>query len=287
MSWKSLICAALLGVLVVGPAFAQTLNVSRVYNQSMGVIEWTVSVGQATPGDGSSLAVELPFTLAPASAGFATFVNAGADKTNAAANGSWYFNESAAGSGTLLWNTQQSAADEEQNPGNNPFTGTVTEGLQVDTTGKTVFAALGSDINLPDPVPTLHIASSDGVLNWSNAVLAENGAQVTRTGSMSSVVAADLNGDGLTNFGDLTPFVSALTNAGGYATQFPGLDRVARCDVSGDGACNFGDLTPFVGVLTGGPGAGAGLASAAVPEPTSVFLAILGGLIVAARRGRQ
>jgi hypothetical protein len=88
---------------------------------------------------------------------------------------------------------------------------------------------------------------------------------------MGAGVAGDLNGDGLINFGDLSPFVKALTDPAGYATMFPGLDRVARCDTSGDGLCNFGDLTPFVGLLTGGPGS-----ASAVPEPGSLGLVMFG-----------
>jgi hypothetical protein len=69
--------------------------------------------------------------------------------------------------------------------------------------------------------------------------------------------AGDLNGDGQTNFGDLTPFVKALIDPAGYAAMFPGLDRVARGDVNGDGQLNFADLTPFVNLLVGGSASGA------------------------------
>jgi hypothetical protein len=96
----------------------------------------------------------------------------------------------------------------------------------------------------------------------------------------------DLNGDDLVNFGDLSPFVKALTDIPGYEAMFPGLDRVARCDVSGDGLCNFGDLTPFANLLTGGPGIGAGMS--AVPEP-SCWCAIVGifvSVITCLRRSR-
>jgi hypothetical protein len=92
----------------------------------------------------------------------------------------------------------------------------------------------------------------------------------------------DLNGDGLVNFADLTPFVKALTDIPGYEAMFPGLDRVARCDVSGDGLCNFGDLTPFADLLTGAPGAGA-----AVPEPSCTVLLMAVALTAMLWRVRQ
>jgi hypothetical protein len=93
--------------------------------------------------------------------------------------------------------------------------------------------------------------------------------------------AGDLNDDGEINFGDLTPFVMALTDIPAYEAAYPGVDRVARCDVSGDGMCNFGDLTPFADLLTGGPGSGS-----AVPEPASAWL-LVGGLLAWLTRRRR
>jgi hypothetical protein len=92
-------------------------------------------------------------------------------------------------------------------------------------------------------------------------------------------LAGDLNGDDLINFGDLTPFVMALTDVPGYETMYPELDRVARCDTSGDGMCNFGDLSPFVALLTGGPAS-----SSAVPEPGAALLALVAAAACAMRR---
>jgi hypothetical protein len=94
--------------------------------------------------------------------------------------------------------------------------------------------------------------------------------------------AGDLNGDEMINFGDLTPFVLALSNISSYETMFPGLDRVARCDVNDDGSCNFGDLTPFVTLLSGGIGTSAGQP---VPEPPA-FVLISVVVLAAARFAR-
>jgi hypothetical protein len=105
----------------------------------------------------------------------------------------------------------------------------------------------------------------------------KDAASITRNMNpdpMPAVIVGDLNGDAAVNFGDLSPFVKALTDIPGYETMFPGLDRVARCDTSGDAMCNFGDLSPFVALLTGGPGNSA----SAVPEPSVVGLALLAAL---------
>jgi hypothetical protein len=93
----------------------------------------------------------------------------------------------------------------------------------------------------------------------------------------------DLNGDDMVNFGDLTPFVLALTDTAAYDAMFPELvdTRVGRCDTSGDSACNFGDLTPFVNLLTGEPGS-----SSAIPEPSMVLLAVAAGVLLVPKRLR-
>jgi hypothetical protein len=59
----------------------------------------------------------------------------------------------------------------------------------------------------------------------------------------------DLNCDNVVNFGDINPFVLALTNAAGYATMYPSCDR-NRADINGDGSIDFGDINPFVALLT-------------------------------------
>jgi hypothetical protein len=60
----------------------------------------------------------------------------------------------------------------------------------------------------------------------------------------------DLNCDGVVNFGDIDPFVLALTNPGQYAIDFPDCDA-NLADINGDTEVNFGDIDPFVVLLTG------------------------------------
>ena len=59
----------------------------------------------------------------------------------------------------------------------------------------------------------------------------------------------DLNCDGNVDFGDINPFVLALTNPAGYAAQYPNCDRM-NADINGDGVVDFGDINPFVRLLT-------------------------------------
>jgi hypothetical protein len=272
----------------VSPAFAApSITVTPSYSVANGGITWEVALTKDAVPD--SAAVELPFVLNGVTPAFTTFMNSGADVTNGPANSTWYYNETSAGSGNLVWNTQGTAANETQNTGNNPFTGTITSGLQVDAANKRLFASLGSNTNLTSPVPTLHITTSDGVLSWTNAILAENGAQITVSGTKGSIIRGDMNGNGTRNFGDLAAFGEGLTNPAAYAAAFPGLDRVARGDMNVNGAFNFGDLTAFGTCLSGGacpanPGAGSGSGSGlvggggAVPEPSTLVLAGLAAI---------
>jgi hypothetical protein len=229
------------------------------------VIEWEVTITQDGTG---SLAVELPFVLSPASTGFTTTLYPGSGIVNGAPNQTWYYNETFLGSGVLVWNTQDDPNNHDQNLGANPFTMTNTEGLYVDTAGKVFFSALGSGVNLPDPVPTLHVASSDGELTWSDAIIAEEGETYLVSGMATSILVGDLNGDGeLTFAGDFAPFQLAKTNPAGYEALFPGLDYRARGDLNGDGMFDDGDVF--------------------VPEPASAIFAIMGALALGLVRRRS
>lgn len=60
----------------------------------------------------------------------------------------------------------------------------------------------------------------------------------------------DLNCDHAVDFGDINPFVLALTNPAGYAQAFPNC-RIENADINQDGRVDFGDINPFVRLLTG------------------------------------
>jgi len=51
------------------------------------------------------------------------------------------------------------------------------------------------------------------------------------------------------DFGDINPFVLALTNPAGYQAAFPQCD-ILNGDINGDGRVDFGDINPFVRLLT-------------------------------------
>ncbi|MEW6199904.1 MAG: VCBS repeat-containing protein [Planctomycetota bacterium] len=75
-------------------------------------------------------------------------------------------------------------------------------------------------------------------------------ARNRRGGLFSRWLPGDLNCDGQVDFGDINPFVLALTNPAGYAAAFPHCDLM-NGDINDDGKADFGDINPFVRLLTG------------------------------------
>lgn len=55
----------------------------------------------------------------------------------------------------------------------------------------------------------------------------------------------DLDCSGLVNFGDINPFVLALTNPATYTDVYPSCS-ILNADINGDGVANFEDINPFV-----------------------------------------
>lgn len=64
------------------------------------------------------------------------------------------------------------------------------------------------------------------------------------------VVLGDLSCDGRVDFGDINPFILALSDPVGYEQQYPGCPFENR-DVNADGLFDFNDINPFIALLTG------------------------------------
>jgi len=72
-----------------------------------------------------------------------------------------------------------------------------------------------------------------------------------------SICHGDLNCDGFIDFGDINPFVLALSNWPEWLATYPDCPP-ENADINGDGVYGgqygFGDINPFVDVLAGGGG---------------------------------
>jgi len=93
----------------------------------------------------------------------------------------------------------------------------------------------------------------------------------------------DMDDNGALDNFDIQPFEFALTDPTGYLTAYPSMteaERVYRGDINDDSAFDNFDIFPFEQLLTGGPGA-------AVPEPSTLVLSVVGCLACAGARWRR
>jgi hypothetical protein len=61
-------------------------------------------------------------------------------------------------------------------------------------------------------------------------------------------VLGDMDCDGTLSFADINPFVLALTDAAGYAQDFPACS-LYNADINGDGTLDFGDINSYVALF--------------------------------------
>ena len=66
----------------------------------------------------------------------------------------------------------------------------------------------------------------------------------------SGGLPGDMNCDGHVDFGDINPFVLALTDPGAWQAAYPGCP-LSNGDLNGNGRVEFGDINPFVALLAG------------------------------------
>ena len=97
----------------------------------------------------------------------------------------------------------------------------------------------------------------------------------------NSLLLGDMNGDGVLNNFDISPFELALANPSSYLSTYPGMANYAAVgDINGDNSFDNFDISAFESLVTG-------LGSSPVPEPSSLVLMAVGGLTLAALRLRR
>ncbi len=124
-----------------------------------------------------------------------------------------------------------------------------------------------------DNQPTVYLRWTMGATNSSRTYCGWNidDLRLTALECTAPWLLGDLNCDGAVNFGDINPFVLALTNPSGYAAAFPDCN-IMNADINQDGRLDFGDINPFVRLLTNplGHGLPARVSPAGEPVPRSL-----------------
>ena len=88
--------------------------------------------------------------------------------------------------------------------------------------------------------------------NWysGSVFTAFNGLDIAFAAAPSAC-PGDANCDGHVDFGDINPFVEALSDFNAWQQHYPGCNP-HNPDVNGDGHVDFGDINPFVAILSAG-----------------------------------
>lgn len=99
--------------------------------------------------------------------------------------------------------------------------------------------------------PTVYVRWGYRISNgaWAYSGWNIDDVEIWAFGSASGL--GDLNCDGTVDFGDINPFVLALSNQTVYQQTYPGC-LLENADINGDGYVTFKDINPFVALLTGG-----------------------------------
>ena len=102
-----------------------------------------------------------------------------------------------------------------------------------------------------DGQPTVYLRWTMGTTDggWTYCGWNIDDVSLTALDCTAPWLLGDMNCDGAVNFGDINPFVLALTNPAGYAAAFPDCN-IMNGDINQDGYVDFGDINPFVSLLT-------------------------------------
>jgi hypothetical protein len=116
------------------------------------------------------------------------------------------------------------------------------------------YSALGSLIDPSEGPWFVQYGGANAINNARQIVAAaRNGFDgpigAVRLTPITDLVPGDLNCDGAVDFGDINPFVLALSSPAAYEAAYPDCD-LFHGDIDGDGALDFGDINPFVVLLT-------------------------------------
>lgn len=132
----------------------------------------------------------------------------------------------------------------------------ITDTIEMDATAfNNALNGGGAEFNLEasdlvDPLLCMPLSSIRVRLEYAGA--AGNSSDKNNNGIPDECeqLLGDLNCDGFISVSDIGPFVLALTDPAGYATQFPNCD-INLADLNNDNTISVSDIGPFVALLQG------------------------------------
>ena len=121
-----------------------------------------------------------------------------------------------------------------------------------------------------------------------DAWIATLGGQIYQLGGIAMslpepTVIGDMTGDGLVNLDDVSMLILALVDRDAYDAAYPFVNEQLAGDISFNGVFDLGDIRSF-SALFSGPAMGS---AQAVPEPTTLSLAVVLLMATAIRRRRR
>jgi hypothetical protein len=92
----------------------------------------------------------------------------------------------------------------------------------------------------------------------------------------------DFNGDGTITVADISAMMQALSNPTDYEAQhdLPNDDFISMGDIDGDGNVTNADIQALISIAATNASAVSSGAASAVPEPASMLLFGIGGLLL-------
>ncbi len=121
--------------------------------------------------------------------------------------------------------------------------------LDVQNTQQPGLAIPQFQLDVPTILPPGEVAHLLFDLTLNETSLLLTGTSVIVADGRLLRVPGDLNCDGFVSFGDINPFVLALSNPAAYQAQYPHCN-IMNADINGDGRVDFADINPFVRLLT-------------------------------------